>query len=453
MADRIGPTHETLRMPFGAASLNDTDRRILSIALPAMAALAADPIYDLCDTAILGHLGRDQLAGAATAGSILLTCSSVFIFLMFTTTAAVARSIGASREADADRYAVQVMWLAAAIGLALTAVLAPSGSTLISWFGARGAVRHNALTYFRISLVGIPAFLLTMAGAGVLRGRQNTRGVLALSVVGVSVNLVLEIVLIYGFGLGVGASAAGTVIARWLVAGCYLAGTVRRARSAGVSLAPRPDQISEIGVEGSPLVIRTIALRGALSVGVAAAGRVGGVELAAYAIAFQIWSFLAYIADGLETAGQALIGYELGRHDRTAARTVGRRILRWAAGLGLVAAAIAALAAPWVGHLFTADDAVIEAATLSLWFVAATQPLNAVTFSLDGILVGAGDQRFLAVSMVGASVVYIGAVAVIRSLDGGLAGLWMAQVLFMACRLVALRWRFAGDRWGTPAAA
>lgn len=435
-------------MRIGRASLTDVDRRILAIALPAMLALAADPLYDLCDTAILGHLGRDQLAGAATAGAILLTGSSVFIFLMFNTTAAVARAIGSSRDDDASRYAVQVMWLAAVIGVVLIGVLAPSGPSLISWFGARGAVRDHALTYFRISLLGLPAFLLTMAGAGVLRGRQNTRAVLGLSLMGVTFNLVLEVVLVYGFGMGVGASAAGTVVAKWLVAGCYIVGTVRRARSSGVSMAPHRAQISEIGLAGSPLVVRTLALRGALTVGVAVAGRIGSVELAAYTIAFQIWSFLAYTADGLEAAGQALVGFELGRPDRDGARYVGRRILRWAVGLGLAAAAITALAAPWIGRWFTTDRAVIEAVTLSLWFVAATQPMNAVTFALDGILVGAGDQRFLAVAMVGAALVYVGIVVAVGVLDGTLAWLWVAQVVFMACRLVALRRRFAGNRWG-----
>ena len=452
MADRIGPRHETLRMRIGRGSLSTLDRRILAIALPAVAALAADPLYDLIDTAILGHLGRDQLAGAATAASILLTFSSVFIFLTFSTAASVARAVGADREADAERYAVQVMWLAAAIGVAMMIILTPIGPTLISWFGAKGAIRDHALTYFRISLLGIPAFLLSMAGSGVLRGRQDTMTVLKLSFLGVAVNLVLEVLLVYGFGFGVGASAAGTVIAKWLVAACYLVGTMRRARVARVPLRPRPAHISEIGVQGSPLIIRTIALRGALTVGVAAAGRMGGVELAAYTIAFQIWFLLAYASDGLEAAGQAMVGLELGRSDPGAARRVGRRIVRWAASLGMGTAVLAALAAPFVGQLFTPDHAVIDAVTLSMWFVAATQPVNAVTFALDGILVGAQDQRFLAVAMVGAGVIYVGAVLVVRSADGGLAWLWVAQLLFMACRLGALARRFAGDRWVVHAA-
>lgn len=443
----LGPRHETLPMRIGPRSLTDLDRRILAIALPAVAALAADPLYDLIDTAILGHLGRDELAAAASAAAILLTFSSVFIFLTFTTAASVARAIGAQREAEADRHAVQVMWLAGSIGVVMVALITPLGPTLISWFGAKDAVRVHALTYFRVSLIGLPAFLLSMAGSGVLRGRQDTMTVLKLSFLGVTVNLILEVALIYGFGFGVGASAAGTAIAKWLVAACYVVGTVRRARLAGVSLSPRPGHMSEIGVEGSPLIVRTIALRAALTVGVAAAGRIGGVELAAYAIAFQIWFLLAYASDGLEAAGQAMIGLELGRSDPAAARAVGRRILRWAGSVGVVMGVAAALVGPLVGQLFTSDAAVIGAVTTSMWFVAVTQPLNAATFALDGILVGARDQGFLAVAMVGAGIVYVLSVLIIRSADGGLGWLWSAQLVFMACRFGVLFRRFTGIRW------
>lgn len=434
-------------------ALTELDRRIGRIAVPAVAALATDPLYDLCDTAILGHLGPDQLAGAAVASSILLSATAVFIFLVFATTASVARLVGAGDERGARAYAVQVMWLGLAIGVVVALTLAPAGGALITAFGAVGATREHAITYFTVSLAGIPAFLATMAGAGVHRGRQNTLRVLWVNGGGVVVNLVLEVALVYGARQGVAASALGTVVAKWLVAAVYWRDVAASARGGGVPLRPDPSAMRRIGVSGGPLLVRTIALRGALTAGVAAAGRVGTVELAGFAIAFQVWSFLAYLADGLETAGQALLGVALGRGRIDEARATGRRLLLWAWWAGLFGAAVVILGRPVLGHAFSSDAAVLDVVAMSLWFVAAAQPVNTMTFTLDGILVGAGDQAFLARAMVGAAVAYLAAVASVRWLDGGLAWLWAAQLAFMGCRGVALALRFRRGRWTRRAGA
>jgi hypothetical protein len=179
--------------------------------VPAFGALIAEPVYVLSDTAIVGHLGTAQLAGLAVAAAILVTGYSVFIFLAYGTTAAVARLIGAGDQQEATHQAVQGVWLAAAVSVPVTAVGLVLAGPLVRGFGASGAAGY-AETYLRISALGLPAVLMTYAAVGWLRGRQDTRTPLLVAVVSAAVNLALEIVLILGLGYGVGASAASTVL-------------------------------------------------------------------------------------------------------------------------------------------------------------------------------------------------------------------------------------------------
>jgi putative MATE family efflux protein len=434
---------DTQPMPSGRA----LDRRILALALPVLATLAADPLYALTDTAILGHLGTAALGGAAIANVVLELGYAIFIFLMFGTTAAVSRLIGSGRPDEAAEHALQALWLALGLGIAVAVVLVPLGAPLLSLFGAHGDVTHAAHVYFTISLAGLPAFLIVMAAVGYLRGTQDTRTPLYVAMGTVVLNLVLEVVAIYVLGFGVGASALGTVIAKW-VGALVLGGlVVRDVRRRGLPLRPHLAGIGRVGSAGWPLFVRTAALRLSFAASTAVAGRMSQDDLAGFAIAFQIWITLAYVVDGLEVAGQALVGHSLGAGDPHGSRRVGRRILLWALGLGLVTGVVLwAVRTPLVA-IFTSDPAVRAIAVTSLAWVAAMQPINAVTFSLDGILVGAGDLWFLAIAMIGAAVCFVPMAILVATGADTIGWLWAALTAFMALRLLTLLARFAGHRW------
>jgi len=437
-------------VPIASAAVTpprSTDREILALALPAMAALAAEPLYEITDVAILGHLGTATLAGAVIATNLLLLGSAVFIFLMFGTTAAVSRLLGAGQVDQATRHGIGGMWLGAGLGVVVAAVMALLGPTLIGWWGGTGATAAAALTYFEVSLIGYPAVLLVMAGTGYVRGTGNTRTPLAIAVVTVAGNLVLELVLIYGLGFGVGASAAATVVAKWAGAGAYLVIVVGAARRRTVSLRPDRSALAQLSATGWPLFVRTAVLRGTVAASVALAARLGPVAVAGYGLAFTIWSFLAYVADGLEVAGQVLVGRRLGASDEGGARSVGNRILRMALAIGVVAFVAVMVLRKALPHLFTADPAVIAVTVSSLWWVAVAQPVNALTFSLDGILVGAGDLRFLAAAMVGAAMLVTPLGIAIAAVGAPLWCIWVAMLTFMGARLVSLGVRYRGRRW------
>jgi putative MATE family efflux protein len=435
-----------------ATDRRSLDREIARLAIPAFATLVAEPLYVLADTAVVGHLGTDQLAGLALASTVLLTGHAVFIFLAYGTTAAVARLLGAGDERRAAHQAVQGLWLAVLIGLALAAAGTVWGDDLISLLGGEGNVAAQAWIYLRISLLGVPALLLSLAGTGYLRGLQDTRTPLVVAVAAATANLVIELVLIFGLGYGIGASALSTVIAQVGAAVVFAAIVARAARRLGVGARPHGRTIVALARVGGDLLVRTAALRGSLTVATAVTARIGTVPLAAHQVAFEIWSFLALALDAVAIAGQAMIGRLLGAGDAAGARVAGRRMITWGVLAGLGSGALVLAASPWLPRVFSPDDEVIALAGFLLVWVAALQPVNGVVFVLDGVLIGAGDLRFLAVAMVGAAAVFVPAAVLVAVLDLGVGWVWASLALLMATRLAALGARFAGDRWAVTGA-
>ncbi len=417
-----------------------------------MGALVAEPLYILTDTAVVGHLGTDQLAGLAIASSVLLIGYSLFIFLAYGTTGAVARLLGAGDEERAAHQAVQGVWLAFVVGVLLVVLGQIFAVPLVELLGATGAVRDNALVYLRISLFGVPATLVVLAGTGYLRGLQDTTTPLVVAVVSSVGNLVLEVVLIYGLGFGIGASAWATVVAQIGAATVYVIWVGRAVRSHSVRLGPHGATLRRLAVVGGDLFVRTAALQGSFLVATAVAARLGTVALAAHQIAFQIWSFLALTLDAIAIAGQALIGRYLGAGDEASARRSGRRMLEWGVVAGVVLGVATLALRTVLPHVFTSDASVAGVAAFVLVLVGLMQPVCGVVFVLDGLLIGAGDLRYLAGAMVVSFVAFLPCALAVPVLGLGIGWLWAALFVFIAARMVTLGIRWAGHGWAITGA-
>ena len=428
------------------------DREIVRLAVPATLALAAEPLYILADTAIVGRLGTPQLGGLAVAASLLLGVHSLFLFLAYGTTATVGRLIGAGDEAGAAGAGVQGLWLGIGLGAALAVVGLVLAEPLVSLMGGSEPVRPYALTYLRISLVGVPALLVTMAATGYLRGLQELRTTVILAMASAVANLVLEVVLVLGLGLGVAGSAWSTVAVQVVVAAVCARLILRSARRLGVSLGPEGTALRRLARLSRNLVVRSAALRLSIILATAVAARIGVVALGAHQVALELWSFLALVLDGLAIAAQASVGRRLGSGDTEGARAIGRRMIELGVLLGVVLGTAILLLRPWLPALFTEDDGVRDVTAFLLLWVALFQPLNAAVFVLHGILIGSGDMRFLAWSMALAAATFVPAVAAVLVLDLGIGWLWAAITLLMVTRLAFVAWRFSGGAWAVPGA-
>ncbi len=423
------------------------DREIARLALPAFAALISEPLFLLTDAAIIGHLGTAQLAALGIAGTAVQTAIGLFIFLAYGTTSIVARQLGAGDHRRALSGGIDGLWLAALLGLAagtLTALLTPA---IVDSFAPAADVRQFAITYLRIAACGIPALLILFAATGVLRGLQDTRTPLFVAVGANALNIALNVVFVYGLGWGIAGSAIGTLVAQTAGAFVLVVVVVKAARSYGASLAPHVAGMRIAWRAGVPLVIRTLTLRAALLVATYVAASISTEAVAAHLVAFTVWGFLTFALDSIAIAGQAITGRLLGAADAIGAREATRRMIRWGLVSGVVLGALLALTRPLVVPLFTPDADVQQLLSTVLLIAAVHQPVSGVVFVLDGVLIGAGDGRYLAWAGVVNLLAFVPLAVVVWWSDAGLAWLWWAFTAFMVVRLLTLVLRERGDRW------
>lgn len=439
--------------PRLAAGLRaSTAREILRLAVPAFFALIAEPLFLLADSAIVGHLGVEQLAGLGLATTVLQTAVGLMVFLAYGTGPVVARFLGAGRMGHAMSAARDGVWLALLLGLVLAVLGWVGAPAIVALFGAEPAVGAHAVNYLVWSMPGLVGMLLVFAGTGVLRGLQDTRTPLVVAAAGFTGNILVNLLFVYGFGWGVAGSAAGTSIAQLTMAGVYVAIVLRHMRHEGVGLAPTRRGLAAAGRVGSWLMLRTLSLRAAILVTVIVATAQGSANLAAHQLAMTVFSFLAFALDALAIAAQALIGKELGASNAARVRELTATMVRWSLAFGAVAGALLAAGAPWAGWLFTEDAGVHAALTPALLVLALSQPVCGVVFVLDGVLIGAGDARYLALAGLLNLVVYGPLLVWVASsgVDGppGLGWLWAAFAGgYMLARAATLSWRARGDAW------
>ena len=439
--------------PATGGKAGGSSRQILHLAVPAFGALIAEPLFLLADSAIVGHLGVAELAGVGLAATVLQTAVGLMVFLAYSTTPAVARLLGAGRRADALAVGRDGLWLALLLGAVLATAGWLSGGWLLSTMGAGGEVLGFAHEYLMVSMAGIPAMLLVLAAMGVLRGLQDTRTPLLVAGAGFAVNIVLNFVLVYGLNLSVGGSALGTVVAQWGMAAIYLVIVLRAARAEKVGLRPDWAGIRTVSRVGSWLIIRTLSLRIAILATVLVVTAQGPVNLAAHQLAMTLFTFLAFALDALAIAAQALIGKELGAGNLTIVHTLTRTMTRWGLGFGVVTGLVLWAVAGGVGWIFTNDAGVHQAVAAALLVMALGQPLAGYVFVLDGVLIGAGDARYLALAGLVNLVVYLPLLFWIHAAALGdtpvaLAWLWAAFSLgYMAARGLTLGLRARSGRW------
>ncbi|WP_395660020.1 MATE family efflux transporter [Nocardioides sp.] len=430
------------------------DREIVRLAVPAFLALVAEPLFLLADAAIVGHLGVAQLAGLGIAAVVLQTAVGLCVFLAYGTTASVARHLGAGDLRGAIAQGVDGIWLAVAIGSVVTVLGVVLAGPLTHLFGASPEVTDPATTYLRIAFLGTVPLLVMLAATGVLRGLQDTRTPLAVAVGGNVVNVGLNLVLVYPVGLGIAGSALGSVLAQLVSAAVFVLVVVRAARRHGAPLRPDVPGVRAAGRAGVPLVVRTLTLRAGLlvttyAVTLAATGpRQQAVDLATHQLAMSLWTFLAFVLDAIAIAAQAITGRSLGAGDVAGTRELTARMIRWGVVSGVVTGALLAVTSPVLGGLFTDDAAVQDLLVPVLLVAALAQPVAGVVFVLDGVLIGAGDGRYLAKAGVVTLVAYVPVVLACAARSAGLVAIWVAFcAVFMGARLLVLLHRERGDAW------
>lgn len=432
--------------PSDPASQPDASaRRVIGLALPALVVLAAEPMYVLVDTALIGHLGAVPLAALAVGGVVLSQVAGQFNFLAYGTTARAARHFGAGRRDLAVREGANASVLALLISAALIVLVelfAPHIARLIA--GSGSPIAGDAAAWMRIAILGAPGILLSLAGNGWMRGLQRTREPTVYVVIGFGICLVLLPIFIYGFGWGLLGSAIANAIAQNIVGVLFLRALVRERVSWRIDGAVMRGQLRS----GRDLIIRTLALQGSMIVAAAVAARMGTAVIGAHQIGTQLQMLCALALDSVAIAAQSLVGEALGRGDRALVRRTTRLVTRVGLGAGVVLAGVLLVLRPWLPRVFTSDQAVLEQAAVMWFFLAGMQLICGVLFALDGVLMGANDVAVLrTITIVAHGAIYLPLALLAYQLQWGIAGIWTGLLLSLAARLALGWWRVRGDRW------
>ncbi len=426
-------------------------REIVRLAGPALPVLAAEPLYLLVDTAVVGRLGAVSLAGLSVAAVLFAQVTSQLNFLSYGTTARTARLYGSGRRADAVAEGVQATWLALAVGAVVLGVGQLVARPVAEALGNGGAIAEGAVSWLRVALFGAPLLLVTLAGNGWMRGVQDTARPLRYVLTANGVSAVACVVLVHGIGafggLGLVGSAWANVIGQCVGAALFLGALVREG---GGSWHPRPTALRAQLAMGRDLVARSLAFQACFLSAAAVATRFGAPVAAAHQVVLQLWTFMALVLDAVAIAAQSLVGAALGGGEAERARALAAQVTRYGlvlgVGFGVLFAALSGVLPP----LFTPDAAVLAAVPVAWWFFAALQPVAGVVFAIDGVLLGAGDAAFLRTSTLAAAVVgFLPLIWASLAFGWGLAGIWSGLAAFMLVRLLAVGLRVRGGRWAT----
>jgi putative MATE family efflux protein len=425
-----------------------TARRIASLALPALGVLAAEPIYLLFDLAIVGRLGALSLAGLAIGGLVLALVSSQLTFLSYGTTARSARLYGAGDRPAAVGEGVQASWLALGLGLTVVIAVQVLAVPLVNAISGGGEIADAALSWLRIAILGAPAIMISMAGNGWMRGVQDTVRPLHYVVLGFAVSAAICPLLVYGWlgapQLGLPGSAVANVIGQWLAAVLFC----RALLVERVPLRVHPELLRAQLVMGRDLALRTLAFQACFVSAGAVAARFGAASVAAHQVVLQLWNFLALVLDSLAIAAQALVGAALGAGQLAHAKSVAWRVTIFSTVGAAALAAVFAVGAPVLPGLFTSDRAVLDEIAVPWWFLVGQLTVAGVVFALDGVLLGAGDAKFLRnATLLSALIGFLPLIWLSLAFGWGLVGIWSGLSTFMVLRLAFVGWRAISGRW------
>jgi putative MATE family efflux protein len=433
--------------PDTGANLGErgTTRQLLSLSVSALVVLAAEPLYILVDTAVVGHLGSVQLAGLGVAGALMALLTIVGDFVEYGTTSRAARWFGAGRADDAVFEGVQASWLAAGIGAVVVLVGELFAGPLTSLLaGGSGPTQHAAESWFRIAVIGMPGIMLVLAGNGWMRGVQRTRQPVIIVLAANALSAVLCPLLVYTAGLGLEGSAIANLVAQSIGSVLFVIALARAASRA------RPDRsvMKAQLITGRDLFVRSAAFQVAFLTAAGVASRMGTAQIAAHQIGLQLWEFTALLLDSFAIAAQSLVGAALGGSDAAAARHMAWQVSRWGLYAGTAIAAV--LAAGWIviPEVFTASSAVQHQAHLLWpWFIAML-PAAGIVFALDGVLIGAGDVGFLrTITVIAAVFAFTPLNLAALHWHWGIGGVWAGLTAFILVRFVGMVWRARGERW------
>ena len=366
-------------------------KQIIWLTLPATLSVAMEPLAELVDTAILGHVNTIWLACLAATNTTLGCFAWLFNFLSYGVTAQIAHSLGAGENRRLSGLIFAALFLAICIGVGMGVLLLFFGDQLLSYvMGAKGELLQDSQRYYFIRVLGYPLTILSIAFIGILRGLQKIKLSMCLVFTITIINAVGTYLSVFHFGWGIKGAAWSTVLS-FLVGDCIAFVCVWRflqvRRVGGFPRFNRYD-FKALSSDGLNLAGRTGLLSLSFFILTACVTRLGTSVLAAYQVVLQIWLLTSYCMDGLSITATSLGGRLIGRGERVLHKMLSQRLLIFALCGGLGFTLFYLVFASWVQGVFTNSPEVMMKLNLVWGALALSQSFNTFAYVFDGILFG-----------------------------------------------------------------
>ncbi|NJK78937.1 MAG: MATE family efflux transporter [Chloroflexaceae bacterium] len=380
------PTHPFIIAP---------NRTLLTLTVPVIGSLIAEPLTGMVDTAFVAALGAAPLAALGVGTVALSSAFWVFNFLQVGTQTEIAQALGRGEQQQAARLNGLALVLSVLLSLLVMALALPLLGPMAAALGAEGAVQRDAVLYMQVRVFGTPAILAMITCFGVLRGMQDMQTPLVVAVAVNVLNIALDALLVFGAGpipaLGIAGAALASVLSQWLGALWVVVLVLRRL---GLPDRVRLSDAYRLLHIGGDMFLRTglLILFLLLTTRVAT---LGGAETgAAHQVIRQVWLFTGLLLDAFAITGQSLVAYFVGAGWLAQARRVAFVVCAWSVGTGTLLALLMLAGQAGVIRLFVPPAAVEM--FVPAWLVAVVVQLsNALAFATDGIHWGTGDFAFL----------------------------------------------------------
>lgn len=432
---------------FAVLKTDISFKRIQQLAIPAILSGIAEPVLSSTDAAVVGNIqefGTESLAAVGIVGSFLSMLIWILAQSRSAISAIVSQNLGAGKIKELDNFPAQAIYFNIALSIIVLFSTYFFVEEIFSLLNAEGLILQYSLDYYNIRVWGFPLTLFTFAVFGLFRGFQNTFWPMTIATTGALVNIGLDFALVYGIEgfvepMNIKGAAWASLISQAIMA---IMSLVLLLRKTSVSLRlrlPLHPEIKRLVSMSLNLFVRSVALNAALMLAVREATGLGKEYIAAHAIAINIWLFSAFFVDGYGAAGNILGGKLLGEKDFNSLWKLTKRVN----GYNLIVAGILIVVGlifyKQLGLLFNKDAEVLAIFYGMFFMVLFSQPLNALGFTLDAIFKGLGEMKYLRNVLLGATLVgFIPVLYLTKYLDWGLIGIWVAILVWVGYRAVAL---------------
>lgn len=418
-------------------------KQINKLAIPAIISGIAEPLLSITDTAIVGNINvnpTEALAAVGIAGSFISAIVWILAQTRSAISAVVAQYFGADRLKEISQLPAQIIAINVALSLCIYVITVFFVQHIFELYNASGMILEKSVSYYKIRAIGLPFTLFVFSVFGVFRGLQNTFWPMVISIVGASLNIVLDFVLVFGIedyipAMHVEGAAWASVIAQGIMTLLSLILLLKKTPFSLKLNFPMHPEIKRLLSLSMNLIIRAISLNIALYLANAYATKYGAHYIAAQTIAFQIWLFFAFFIDGYSSVGNIMSGKFKGQKDYTRIWRLSQQLNKYTVIIALLLGSICFIFYKDIGLMFSKEQDVLSLFNNIFWIVILMQPVNAIAFVFDGIFKGLAEAVILRNTLLASTFLgFIPALLIGDYFDLKLYAIWIAFFVWMLMR-------------------